>query len=427
MRVMVATEHRFYRTPNGKVYSATHGRQYSFWERYLSVFDEVLVVARVKLVKMIPKFLKRADGTAVKFYPLPDFTGLTGILKTLPRLWKCMQQIAKEKEAFILRVPGAIGTLLYWVVKKEGKPFAVEVVGDPWGVFAPGSYHSIARTLIRWLSAHCLKAQCKEAVAAAYVTKDALQRRYPPGGWSTYYSSVDLPSEAFISDKALAERLAKLIEKGSLNSPKCLISVGTLAQLYKGQDVFLKAFARCIREGLDLELLMIGDGAYREYLENLANKLGIKAEVKFLGQLPREVVLQQLREADLFVLPSKTEGLPRAMIEAMACGLPCIGSTVGGIPELLPSEDLVPPDDIEALAQKIEEVVRDPARMRQMAERNLRTAQDYRPEVLQVRREQFYKKVRELTEKWYTEKDRNVFYMKKKNQGITLCIKSGKK
>ncbi len=152
---------------------------------------------------------------------------------------------------------------------------------------------------------------------------------------------------------------------------------------------------------------MVGDGAYREYLENLANKLGIKAKVKFLGQLPHEVVLQQLKEADLFVLPSRQEGLPRAMIEAMACGLPCIGSTVGGIPELLPSEDLVPPGDIGALARKIEEVVRNPARMCQMAERNLHTAQDYRPEVLQVRREQFYKKVRELTEKQYTEKDRN--------------------
>ena len=325
------------------------------------------------------------------------------MLKAFPSLWKCIQQIAKEKEAYIFRVPGTIGTLLYWAMKKEGKPFAVEVVGDPWDVFASRSYRSIARPLIRWLSACYLKVQCKEAVAAAYVTKSALQRRYPPGGWSTYYSSVDLPSNVFISNQALAERLVKLIEKGSLNSSKRLIFVGTLAQLYKGQDVLLKAFAKCIREGLDLELLMIGDGAYRKYLENLANNLGIKEKVQFLGQLPRETVLLQFKEADLFVLPSRQEGLPRAMIEAMACGLPCIGSTVGGIPELLPSEDLVPPNNIEALAQKIGEVVRDPVRMKQMAERNLRTAQDYRPEVLQPRREQFYKKVRELTEKWYAE------------------------
>jgi len=92
------------------------------------------------------------------------------------------------------------------------------------------------------------------------------------------------------------------------------------------------------------------------------------------------------------------------MIEAMARSLPCIGSTVGGIPELLPSEDLVPPGDVVALASKIREVVTDSERMAQMSARNLEKAKDYTDQVLCDRRNQFYRYVREMTEKWLREK-----------------------
>jgi glycosyltransferase involved in cell wall biosynthesis len=91
------------------------------------------------------------------------------------------------------------------------------------------------------------------------------------------------------------------------------------------------------------------------------------------------------------------------MVEAMARGLPCIGSTVGGIPELLPPEDLVPPNDVEALAQKIMEVVGDPERLARMSRRNWEKAKEYRNEVLQVRRVAFYKYVKEKTQEWLAE------------------------
>ncbi len=88
------------------------------------------------------------------------------------------------------------------------------------------------------------------------------------------------------------------------------------------------------------------------------------------------------------------------MIEAMARGLPCVGSRVGGIPELLPDECLVPPNDSHALAAKIVELSRDPKRMQTQSERNLRKAQEYRDEVLSVRRTEFYRQVRETTERY---------------------------
>ena len=88
------------------------------------------------------------------------------------------------------------------------------------------------------------------------------------------------------------------------------------------------------------------------------------------------------------------------MIEAMARALPCIGSTVGGIPELLPLEDLVPPGDAAALARKIREVVIDPGRMARMSTRNLEKAREYREDALRERRVAFYQNIRNQTETW---------------------------
>jgi len=94
-------------------------------------------------------------------------------------------------------------------------------------------------------------------------------------------------------------------------------------------------------------------------------------------------------------MPSRAEGLPRALVEAMARGCPCIGSNVGGIPELLAADDLVPPNDPEALARKIMEVTADPERMKAMSARNLSRAKEFDPEVLRNMRLAFYRYVRD--------------------------------
>ena len=92
------------------------------------------------------------------------------------------------------------------------------------------------------------------------------------------------------------------------------------------------------------------------------------------------------------------------MVEAMARALPCIGSNVGGIPELLPSEDMIIPGNATALAMKIREVVTDPERMVRMSARNLETAKSYTDEILDEQRACFYKYVREHTEAWLKQK-----------------------
>jgi glycosyltransferase involved in cell wall biosynthesis len=108
----------------------------------------------------------------------------------------------------------------------------------------------------------------------------------------------------------------------------------------------------------------------------------------------------ELDQADLFVLPSRQEGLSRATIEAMARALPCICSTVGGTPELLPPEDMVPCNDVDALAHKIRDVATNPERMAHMSARNLEKAKGYREEVLRKRWIELYRFVQDKTEVW---------------------------
>jgi glycosyltransferase involved in cell wall biosynthesis len=269
------------------------------------------------------------------------------------------------------------------------------VVADPYDVFARGAVRHPLRPFFRWWFSRNLRLHCREAFAAAYVTAHALQRRYPPGAGAhaIHCSDVELPPAA------IAERPRQA--SAANGRPRTLVMVGTLAQLYKAPDVLVDAVARCVQGKLNLRLAFVGDGKHRKELEARAAAEGLNGRVDFLGQLAAgEAVRAVLDRADLFVLPSRQEGLPRALVEAMARGLPCIGSTVGGIPELLAAEDLVPPNDVEALAGKIREVVSDPQRMASTSARNLEMARQYRQEVLDKRRSDFYRYVKNKTAEW---------------------------
>ncbi|MEC4812918.1 MAG: glycosyltransferase family 4 protein [Scytonema sp. PMC 1069.18] len=393
MKLVVTIEHRFDRTPDGKVWTYTTC-PYSFWIRYLEVFERVCVIARVRDVCFVPSDFQRADGEGVSFAALPYYVGPWQYLQRLYQVKYVAQSAVGTEDAVILRVSSQIAALVQPLLHKVGHPYAVEVVADPYDAFAPGSVRHPLRPLFRWLSPRQLRNQCVQACATAYVTQYALQRRYPPAkkAFSTHYSSVELPDTAFVS-------FARSPKQGI--SRLTLITVGTLAQLYKAPDVLIKAVAACVKEGLDLQLILIGDGKHRPELERLAKNLDLEKRVNFLGQLPTgDAVRTQLDQADLFILPSYQEGLPRAMIEAMARGLPCIGSTVGGIPELLPPEDMVQPGDVLALTNKIREVVTNPERIAQMSARNLEKAKDYREKVLRERRIAFYQYVRKKTDEW---------------------------
>jgi len=180
--------------------------------------------------------------------------------------------------------------------------------------------------------------------------------------------------------------------------------VGSLAHLIKGPDVLIDSVGICLQAGLDIHAVIVGDGTYRAKMEARCRARGLQDKVKFTGQLSSAgEVRNQLDQADLFVLPSRTEGLPRAMLEAMARGLPCIGTTVGGIPELLLPEDLVAPGDANALAQKIMGVSADATRLARMSIQSLHSSQAYRGSEVAKRRASYCYALRQATAEWITQ------------------------
>ncbi|TKB75823.1 MAG: glycosyltransferase family 4 protein [Nitrospira sp.] len=393
MNLTVSSEQRLCLADDGTVWTSGQGG-YRFFQRYLDVFDSVRVVARLQRVPEISPTWIRANGDRVSFVPVPYYIGPWQYVRKALQIRRLLRNIAGSSEAAILRVPSVLATDLVGAFTRVQHPYGVEVLGDPWDVMAPGVVGHPLRPFIRVWSYRQLKRQCKGACASAYVTKEALQRRYPssPDAFWVSCSDVELGQEAFVEHPRNGHFVGRSMTA---------IMVGSLAQLYKAPDVLIDAIGNCVRNDVDLRLTIVGDGKYRHELEARARARGLGDRVKFSGEVPAgHDIRAELDKADLFVLPSRTEGLPRAMIEAMARGLPCIGSTVGGIPELLDPEDLVPPNDVQALATKLFEVVADPGRQARMAARNLDKARRYHEDVLRKARVRFYRFVKESTESW---------------------------
>jgi glycosyltransferase involved in cell wall biosynthesis len=393
MNLIVAIDHRFHRTPDGAMWTMT-SFTYPFWKRYLTVFDHVRVVARVREAPSALDNWTRCDGDGVSFAEVPYYLGPWQYLWRAQQVQRAARNAIGPRDAVILRVQGQISSCLRPWLRRTGRPYGVEVVGDPYDAFAPGYVTHPLRPLLRWWFPRRMREQIAGACAAAYVSEHALQCRYPPApdAFSTYYSSIVLPDAALTSTARSPQA-----DQRSFT----LIIVGTMDNLSKGPDTLIDAVAACVGEGLDLHLVLVGGGNYCQRLENQVSALGLDRRVRFTGWLPvGEAVRTQLDQADLFVLPSRQEGVSRATIEAMARALPCIATTVGGTAELLPPEDMVSPGDVSALARRIREVVTNPERMARMSARNLEKAKEYREKVLRKRWTAFYRHVRERTEAW---------------------------
>jgi glycosyltransferase involved in cell wall biosynthesis len=390
VRVVVATESRFTRTPDGAVWTR-EGPAAPFFARYHSAFDEVRVVARVTDAGTVDPAARRVDGPAVEVWPVPYYLGPRQYLRRRAAVVRAVRAAAAPGDAVVVRGPSPLGALLADARRATGLPYAVEVTGDPHDVFAPGVVRHPLRPLLRRHLTAALRRQCRDAAAVAYVTEAYLQRRYPaaPGALTAAYSSVDLSPEAYASRPRAAHPVP--------GSP-ALVSVGSLEQPYKGVDTLLRALARLRAAGTPARLVHVGDGRCRPRLERLTADLGLGRHVHFAGMLTAgDPVRRHLDAADLFVMPSRTEGLPRALIEAMARGLPAVGTTAGGIPELLPPGDLVPPGDDAALARVIAGHLASPERAAAASARNLARARDFADQVLTARRDAFYQALRRAT------------------------------
>jgi len=396
MRLLIALEQRFLRAPDGNIYTPAPPR-YLFWRQYIHSFEEIVVLARVGETAELPPSQQRANGPGVSFWGLPNYFGPMQCLRHLLRLRSEIRKAVASCDAYILRLPGTIGDLAAHEIRRLGREFAVQVLGDPWEVLAPGAVRTPLRPVYRRLLSETLRRSCRHAAAVSYVTRQALQRRYPAGAEAFSCALSDVALGGHLADAAIiATRKQRAQELAAgFRRPVRLGFAGSLEMHYKGADILLRAVALCLRHGLEVEAHIAGAGRSRPQFESLARELGIPGYVDFHGQIPAgKPMFDFLDSIDLFTMPSRTEGLPRALLEAMARGCPCIASAVGGIPELLAPEALVPPANEHQLAAGIQRFVRNRELLVRMIEHNVEVAHSYRPEVLRETRHRFLNEVR---------------------------------
>ena len=164
----------------------------------------------------------------------------------------------------------------------------------------------------------------------------------------------------------------------------------------KRQDLMIQAFAIVAKEIPDIRLAFYGEGKEMEQIRQMAESLGISDRVDFKG-LVRDIP-NAIRNAKMFVMTSDYEGLPNALIEAMAVGLPCVSTdcSPGGAMELIVNGEngvIVPCGDVECLAHSILEVLNDPKRADQYGKKAQEIADVLHPQKIYSQWEQYIKLV----------------------------------
>jgi glycosyltransferase involved in cell wall biosynthesis len=212
--------------------------------------------------------------------------------------------------------------------------------------------HSLLAPLTRWIwrRADRVVAVCESLGQLALHTCPNLRYSVVPNGvdLSLFHPSMESRQPGPI--RCLA--VARLIER-------------------KGLGDLIRAMALLERGRFQLEI--VGGGSDEKVLRDLAAEHGLAEDVRFLGPLSREEVARRYRAADMFTLPSSAEAFGNVFAEALASGLPIVGSSIGGIPDLVEHGTngfLVPAGNIEALAGAIRYLADDPEMRQEMAERN---------------------------------------------------------
>jgi glycosyltransferase involved in cell wall biosynthesis len=174
----------------------------------------------------------------------------------------------------------------------------------------------------------------------------------------------NLPQLTVIANAVLPEFLAPsnvgTLPEGMLCGPRPRIGVIGRLSREKGVDVFLRACAELLRQSVQFSAYIIGDGPEEAPLRSLSHGLGLEDSVRFVGRA--ESLPAIYRELDLVVLPSRSEGLPNVLLEALAADRPVVATAVGAIPYVLAEPEagaLVEPGNVPALAAAIMSAIRD--------------------------------------------------------------------
>jgi glycosyltransferase involved in cell wall biosynthesis len=373
MKLVFAHDHKL-RYIDGKYYTLG-GLSDSITGRYMQFFDELTIFCRAIPKQSFDTNLFELKNPAVTVKPVSS-----GSLVLSKEAKQMMEEEIKHSDALIVKLHSKIAEQAIHYARKYNVPYLVESVGCPWDAYWN---HSMKGKIVAPFMTISTKRELKRAPFAVYVTKEFLERRYPCDGKWIDCSDVELQE---MDPSILEKRLAKIASRG--NEPMVL---GTLAQvdvLYKGQEYVIRALAELRRKGIQFKYKLAGSGS-PEYLKKVAAEAGVTDLVEFCGVLSHDAVFSWLDDIDFYIQPSKQEGLPRAMVEAISRACPAAGSNVGGIGELVDKKYIFRKGNVSDIVSILEKLTTD--ELNEMAKTNFETAQSYEKSYLDKKRYDFYK------------------------------------
>jgi L-malate glycosyltransferase len=233
-------------------------------------------------------------------------------------------------------------------------PFGVQTVHGMqenlprWPQIRMSAYASLNRVVARWTRQNIIGVSAEITA----IMKRALPRNgvlYVPNGIDLEKVTASLPAAA---------------KRKELGLPAEAIVIGTVCRLVpvKRIEFLLAVFARLCRElpDISMRLVVVGDGPMRPQLEAEAKRWNIDGTTQFLGE--RKDVYDLMNAFDIYALSSLHEGIPMALLEAMALGLPIVASRVGGVPEVLTEAEgkLISADDMAGFTDALRELIVSP-------------------------------------------------------------------
>ena len=286
----------------------------------------------------------------------PTIAAKAGQLLRLPALVTGLSRAMRHADAIHVRCPGNLGLLGAVLAPLFHKPVVAKYAGQ-WSA-APGECWTVR------LQRAILRSRWWSGPVTVY------------GEWPGQPPHVT-PFFTSMLDEAQVAR-ARAAARRPRTAPITILFVGRLSRA-KNVRTLLDALGRLRAEDVPFRAVIVGDGPERAALEAQASRLGLGARVAFAGGVGFATVLEHYERSDVLVLASDTEGWPKAITEAMAFGLICIGSTGGLVPWILSGGRgiVVPPRDAAALAEVIGRVARVPADYAVMRDRAAAWAQRY--------------------------------------------------
>lgn len=311
--------------------------------------------------------------------PVIPFNRPTTLLN-YPKSKQVIKEHVKNSDILVIRLPSTIGSVAMKIAMDLNKPFLVEVVACPWDSL---KNHSVLGKLYAPFSKTKLRKLVFKAPFVNYVTKDFLQKRYPNPNSSVGLSDVIIKN---MPDSNLKLEGYKNFQSDHLR----IATLGVVNLSYKGHHHVLEAISILSKEGLNIKYSIVGGGDTTR-LKEIIKREALENQINLVGKIPHDEVFNVLDHTDIYIQPSETEGLPRALVEAMSRGCACISSDAGGMPELLDDRVIFKSKNVDDLVSKIKYLLNKDHLIEQ-SKLNFEKAKDYKFEVLEKQRHDFYDK-----------------------------------